>query len=141
MCENELMHGGNRDRRFVVGVVVVGLAVWLLYCAVQPHNFWSSSNSGNARATLFGWDAPGSADASSVPDRIWIVLLGWTLLSFTAGWLRPQRWLTIGACAVLPTWVIYVPTAPRDMDAQVATGPPGRPITGISPVWRCGSPE
>ncbi|MDO8389333.1 MAG: hypothetical protein Q7V57_02510 [Actinomycetota bacterium] len=113
----------DRDHWFVAGVVVAGLGCWLTYCAVQPHDFWNSADSGNA-TTIFGWNAPGvpEDDASAVPDRIWIVMVGWSILSLSAGWLRPRSWLTIGVYTVLPTWIIYLPTAPRSDDGLWGVG-------------------
>jgi hypothetical protein len=113
----------TRDGWFVSSVAIVGLCMWLTYCAVQPHNFWSRSNPGDARATLFGWAAPGvRRDASSIPDRIWIVILGWPLLSFVAGWLRPRLWIAIGVSTVVLTMIVYVPTSPRDLDGLWGVG-------------------
>ena len=104
----------------VVGLVAIG--IWLVYCAIQPHNFWSGG-SGNPARTIFGWDAPGISATDQVPpDRIWIVLIGWPLLSVVAGWYLPKRWLSIGIATVLPTWIIYIPTAPRDIDGLWGVG-------------------
>ena len=121
-----------RDRWLIAGVVIAGLACWFAYCAVQPHDFWSSANSDSARATIFGWDAPGiPASSSSVPDRLWIAMVGWALVSFIAGWLCPRRWLVVGVCTVMPTWIVYFPTAPRDNDGMWGTGIIVLPMTVV----------
>lgn len=117
------MERRRSDRWLIAGVVLTGLAVWFVYCAVQPHDFWSLANEDDRLATFFGWDAPGmSARDGSIPDRFWIVWLGWALLSVIAGWFRPRHPLAIGLCAVLPTWILYLPTAPRSDDGLWAAG-------------------
>jgi hypothetical protein len=111
----------QRDRRLVGGVVGAGLVSWFAYLALQPHDFWAGETLD--RATLFGWDAPDFPMSSSdAPDRIWVALVGWALISLVAGWLRPHRGWTIGMCTVLPTWLVYWPTAPRSDDGLWAVG-------------------
>ena len=103
-------------------IALAAVGIWLVYCAIQPHDFWGAS-SGNARRTIFGWDAPRiSATDQNPPDRGWIVPVGWALLSFIGGWYQPKRWLSIGVATVVPTWIIYIPTAPRDMDGIWGAG-------------------
>ena len=124
------MEGWRKDRRFLTGVVAMGLACWLVYCAVEPHQFWHGGDSTNAPATLFGWDAPGvRARAGHAPDRLWIAELGWVSLSFAAGWIRPRLWAAVGVCTVLPTWLVYIPTAPRDDDGLWGVGVIVLPMT------------
>lgn len=130
------------DRWLVAGVVVAALAVWLGYLAVQPHAFWSVVNEDDRLATIFGWDAPGmSAKDGNTPDRLWVVWLGWMLISGLAGWIRPHRFVVIGVCTVLPTWLVFLPTAPRSDDGLWAVGVITLPFTAIffaSLAWLAG---
>lgn len=124
------MERRRSDRGLIAGVVLTGLAVWFVYCAVQPHDYWSMANEDDRLATVFGWNAPGmSANDGTIPDRLWIVWIGWALLSVVAGWLRPWRPLAIGVCAVLPTWLVYLPTAPRSDDGLWMVGMVTLPFT------------
>ena len=107
--------------RWFLAVTLIGLLIWFTYCAVQPHAFWGT---GHSRRTIFGWDAPGfSLNNEGVPpDRFWIARYGWILLAAVAGWRRPSQWLAIGVATIVPTWLIYIPTAPRDGDGMWGVG-------------------
>lgn len=126
------MDRGGSNRWLITSVVLVGLGVWCSYLAVQPHDFWSRASEHHRLATIFGWDAPGmSANDGLIPDRLWIVWVGWALLSIVAGWFRPRHPLSIGLCAVLPTWIIFLPTAPRSDDGLWAVGVIVLPFTAV----------
>ncbi|MEQ1699652.1 MAG: hypothetical protein ABMA25_06060 [Ilumatobacteraceae bacterium] len=126
------MERRRSDRWLIAGVALVGLTVWCLYCAFQPHAFWSTANEDDRLTTIFGWNAPGvSAKDDNIPDRLWIVWLGWALISGVAGWLRPHRFVVIGVCTVLPTWLVFLPTAPRSDDGLWAVGVITLPFTVI----------
>lgn len=120
------------DRWLIAGVVVAGLAVWLGYLAVQPHDFWSLANEDDRLATIFGWDAPGMSSRDGlIPDRLWIVWFGWAVVSVLAGWRWPHRSLAIGVAIVLPTWLLYLPTAPRSDDGLWMVGMVTLPCTTV----------
>lgn len=117
------MNARRRGVAFVLALVVVGLACWFVYLAVQPHDYTLPGADPRFLRTIFGWDAPGIERRQIVlPDRSWISLVGWTLAAFAAGWTSPRRWRVVGPALVLPSWVLYWPTAPRDIDGMWGSG-------------------
>ena len=117
------MRQSRRHVGFLAVVFVAGLLIWFAYVAVQPHDYSRSSEAPDFLRTFFGWNAPGIRRTQiELPDRSWIILVGWPLLGFVAGWCRPALWRSIGLVAVIPAWVIFFPTAPRDIDGLWGLG-------------------
>jgi hypothetical protein len=125
------MKPSKRDAIVLLGVLVAGVAVWLVYLALEPHDLSRPPESPDFLRTIFGWDAPGfSRDQIYIPDRSWIILAGWPLVGVIAGWYRKRLWISIGIATVLPAWIAYLPTAPRDMDGMWGLGIVVTPVEG-----------
>ena len=117
------MRPGRRDIPFLVIIAVAGIAVWALYLAVQPHDYSRATSDPDYLRTIFGWEAPGIGRRDIyLPDRSWITLVGWSAIGAAGGWFRPRLWPLVGVAVVLPAWILYLPTAPRDIDGLWALG-------------------
>lgn len=105
----------TRDAVVLVGVCLAGLAVWLLYVAVQPRDYALPHGSVDRLDTLLGWRAPGINPRDLVErDRLWLAMAGWLVIALVAGRLRPRLWALIGPAVVLPALVLFFDTAPHD---------------------------
>ncbi len=141
------------DRTIVVAAVVGGLLLWFAYVAVQPHDlFGPHAGTPASLRTFFGWAAPSyplQRDPNLIinpPDRSWIVLAGWPVLALALGWLVPRRPWLVGGAVVAPTAVVYLWTAPLDIDGLGRGGIIFLPFVAAccwrrSPTWLIGLPR
>lgn len=103
-----------------------------MYVAVQPHDYDRPIGSDSRLDTMFGWRAP-AIDAHDLVerDRLYVVFAGWLLIGLLASRVRPSLWRWIGVCVVVPTLIVYFPTAPHDAEGYWTLNVVYLPIVGF----------